>query len=169
MHSCSIFSDNVTTLKKTTRFPILNTELNKNPRPVAVWNDNIYGKWTGLAKQHPEKKYVYHDYLPFIAQPPGRPLIRAAKEEKSINPSCTWGLYHLHSESGWKHFEKRSPLFSLFKQKSVKDGQKIRFGSRVSSNCKSWMLAIVLALPQRHGAATWVDVLEHSSKLQPIT
>lgn len=164
MCSCSLFSDNVTILKKPTRFLILNTELNKNSRPVAIWNDNIYGKWTGLAKQHPEK-YVYHDYLPFIAQPPGRVLIRAAKEEKSINSSCTWGLYHLHSESGWKHFEKRSSLFSLFKQKSVKNGQKIHFGSRVRSNCKSWMLAIVLALPQRHGAATWVDVLEHSSKL----
>lgn len=73
------------------------------------------------------EKYVYHrDYLSFIAQPLGRAMIGAAKEDKPIHSTWTWWLYHLAlRESGWNRFEKRSSLSSLFKQKppSEMDGK----------------------------------------------
>lgn len=81
------------TEKHPTRFLILNTGLNKkfktSDATAAVWSDNIYGKWAGLAKQQPEKYVYHHDCLPFIARPPGRVLIRAAKEEKPIHSGCS--------------------------------------------------------------------------------
>lgn len=89
--------------KTPSRFLILNTGLNQkfktSDATAAFWSDNTYGKWTGLAKQQPEKYGCHHDCLPFIAQPPGRRLIRAANEEKSIHSSCTRRLYRLHSEN----------------------------------------------------------------------
>lgn len=122
----SIFSGNSIAFFKTTRFLFLKHRVKQKFKTsngiAAVWSDNIYGKWTGLAKQNPEKYVYHHDYLPFIAQPLGRVLIRAAKKDKSIHSNWTWWLYHLHSENQAGITLKRDHLSSsLFKQKPLSE------------------------------------------------
>lgn len=98
----------------------LNRKFRKSIGIEVVWSDNIYRKWSGLARQHREKYVHHHDYFPFIAQPPGRALIRTAKEDKSIHFNWEWWL-QLAQRSRWNNFEKGSFLFSLFKQKFLSE------------------------------------------------
>lgn len=64
----------------------LNKKLKTSDGTAAACSANIYGKWTGLAQQHPEKYVYHHDYLPFIAQPLGRVLIRLPKKINQFTP-----------------------------------------------------------------------------------
>lgn len=61
------FSGNLTALIKKETHQISQPEdkvkikFKTSDATAAVWSDNIYGKWTGLAKQHPEKCVYDHD------------------------------------------------------------------------------------------------------------